>query len=149
MPISYAILKPHQDLYEHFNGKIRLADFNKLSLIILSDVDFKPSLWELVDMRASNLSGMSNDDIVHLATLTIFNAGVKRAFVAVNLLEFGLARMYEAHAQSIGQWIQVFHSMGEACQWLDLPVKALRASDTGEGQTALRSLRDSVFFTAS
>lgn len=125
MPISYSILKPHNTLYVHHKGKLRLADFNKLSPKILSDVDFKPSLWELADMRDSNLSGMSNDDIIHLANLTIFDAGVKRAFVAANTLEFGLARMYEAHAWCIGQRIHVFHSMGEACQWLGLPVEAL------------------------
>lgn len=95
MPISYTLLKPYEVLFTRFEGKIILADFERLRPLVLNDSDFKPTLLQLMDMRAGDMSALSSAEIRQLASTTVFVAGVKRAFVAANNLEFGLARMFE------------------------------------------------------
>ncbi|MEP6494231.1 MAG: hypothetical protein ABJF01_16230 [bacterium] len=47
-----------------------------------------------------------------------FSPGVRRAFVTRNAVQFGMARMFAAHAESAHQLVRVFRDTGAALDWL-------------------------------
>ena len=55
-----------------------------------------------------------------VARVRIFAAGVRRAAIAPNDVEFGLARMFGTYAGSQGHLVEVFRTERGALEWLGL-----------------------------
>jgi hypothetical protein len=125
MPVKYTILKNYNLLILHYDGEVTLSELAQNRLELLRDTDFQPSYAQLVDLRSGQMSNLSTADVRSLSSSTIFNPGVKRAIVAPNDLEFGMARMFGVFVERFGQQVRVFRSIEEACEWLGVPVSAL------------------------
>jgi hypothetical protein len=98
----------HEDLTGHMN---RLA----------RDPQFDPSFSQLLDFREVKTTDLNADRIMAVSETRIFSKESKRAFVAPEAYQFGLARMYEAYrAMKDDHRIRVFTDYDEAIEWLDL-----------------------------
>ena len=85
--------------------------------------DYKPGMARLWDFRkadSSNLDPASFGLIAqHSADSPPGVRDVKAAFVTAQPAEFGLARMFQAHAENIAAaTLRVFDDLGEAETWL-------------------------------
>jgi len=96
-------------------------------LIRLSyDPQWKSRIAMLVDCRETEFTHLSASDVRELAQtftqdLAEFRPG-SLAIVVNGLLAYGLARMWEILVRK--EWslpLQVFHSLGEALEWLEIP----------------------------
>jgi hypothetical protein len=125
---GYQIFKPYNLFYLRIEGEVKLMEVSQSRLQILNDPDFTPTLSQLVDLRFAQAGRFSVEEIRSLASSTIFERGIKRALVAPADLEFGIARMFEVFNEPHGQEVRVFRSLEEACQWLGVPIEALKIS---------------------
>ena len=87
---------------------------------------FDPSMNLLVDLRKTDSTPRSPEVLRQLAEVVrvSFSGITKRprvAVVAPKDLSFGLARMYEAFANSVPWDFVVFRAMDAALEWLGLP----------------------------
>src|SRR5262249_54146147 len=122
MPIRFTILKPYNLIYLQVEGETSLADFFHLRAAVGDDPDFNPSLARLIDLRTAKPTNLSIADIRLLADSPLLEPGAKRALIAPTDVQFVRARMFEGFAGSLGQNVEVFRAMEEACEWLGVPV---------------------------
>jgi hypothetical protein len=88
----------------------------------VADERYRKGMARLWDFRDADLSAFDTATIAGMATYSLnFPPGindVKVAFVASRPLEFGLSRVFQAHAEESKTTISVFYSMEEAEAWL-------------------------------
>jgi hypothetical protein len=86
---------------------------------IVKDPDFDPSFSQLVDFTKVTGVGFGPDEIRMFAERNIFSPNARRAFVVVDDLHFGLARMFEILRELKGEkGIRIFRTREEAMDWI-------------------------------
>jgi len=88
--------------------------------------DFDPAMNQLVDLREADSGPRSPEALRQFASfvrtrLNDLPSRPKVAVVAPKALSFGLARMYEAHADAVPWDFTVFRSLDAALAWLGVP----------------------------
>ena len=123
MPATYTIDADLQLVTSLLVGPVTEAEIYEHNQRLRTDPSFDPAYRQLADMSAVSEVLVSTGLIVDTARDQFFNPGVPRAFVASGDAVFGMARMFAAHAEGLGQTIKVFRQRKEAEQWLglDLP----------------------------
>ncbi len=112
-----------EDLRLTTAGAPTVAELNAMSDAALADPRFRPGLKILIDHRASNLSGLTHDEVRARAEWFVSRArqlGAARiAYVAVKPVNYGIERMIEVLASDgRGYEIAVFYDEEEARTWL-------------------------------
>jgi hypothetical protein len=122
MPASFIIDPAHRVVVSTGSGTFTQADFHAHMARIGADARFNPDFNHIIDCRAISQIDLTREQIMDLATRSIFNAQSRRAFVVSSELQFGLTRMFAAYREIAGgQKIMIFRSMAEALAWLELP----------------------------
>jgi hypothetical protein len=85
--------------------------------------DFSPGIDSIWDFRKTTSASVTNDDLKEIARYNerigpIRGPKWKAALVVSTDLFFGLARMFEAFADSAPNEIKVFRNMEEATAWI-------------------------------
>lgn len=101
------------------------AEMQASHAVLYASEAWRPGMHELVDLRAADLSGITQDGMRGLARIVERamggNGGAFRTAVVVSGdLEFGMARLYGGHqGEEVGS-VRVFRCGGEALDWLGL-----------------------------
>jgi hypothetical protein len=134
MPITYRTHPEHNLVILEQTGRISdeefLAFYKRFYQI---DRSFA-SMNHLVDLREADSSPRTSDVLHQFAgfmqsSFEGLNTRPKVAVVASKDLSFGLARMYEAFADSIPWDFTVFRTIEAALIWLGLPEDLLNGDD--------------------
>lgn len=88
--------------------------------LLRNDPLFDPTFSQLADFSEITENLVATSTVQHMSRDQIFLPGTKRAFVARDDAIFGMLRMFELHAESIGQVIEVFRDRRAAEAWLGL-----------------------------
>jgi hypothetical protein len=124
MPATYTIDADRQLVTSLLVGPVTEAEVYDHNERLRTDPSFDPGYKQLADMSGVSEVLVSTGLIVDTARDQFFNPGVPRAFVACEDASFGMARMYAAHAESLGQTVKVFRDRGDAERWLGLDLPA-------------------------
>lgn len=120
MPASYEIDPQQRLVISRAWGVLSDDDLHEHYAALTADPAFDPSFRQLADMRDVTRVTTSSTAIEEAAEIPAFTPGVRRAVVAAADLHFGLARMFAAYAESLGQEVRVFRELGAAREWLGL-----------------------------
>ena len=71
-----------------------------------------------MDLREVADVAMTPATMAGIAGRSIFEPGVRRAFVTQNEVQFGIARMFSTYSASRGHQWRIFRSPEEAMVWL-------------------------------
>ncbi|MCC6987597.1 MAG: hypothetical protein IT181_01280 [Acidobacteria bacterium] len=99
--------------------------------LMAADPAFQSSFKQMCDLRSVDRIEMSTAAIRALAKTAVFEAGVRRAFLAPADAHYGLSRMLQAFSQLEGTEIGVFRTAAEAAEWLNVPEEAVGAPELG------------------
>jgi hypothetical protein len=113
-----------QDLTVHTcRGRVTTKDLISAIRTLYDSAPTPHHLWDLTEADISHIAGREVREIAEFPTRYVpARVGGKTAIVCPSAAAFGLARMYEALAESVGQkaTIRAFRSLAEASAWLDL-----------------------------
>ena len=84
-----------------------------------ADTHFASDFDQLLDFSGADAIALSAGAMSSISGRSAFRAGARRAFVASNPFQFGMARMFAIYAENYGHNIQVFWSAADAEAWLD------------------------------
>jgi hypothetical protein len=88
----------------------------------VSHTEYRNGMGRLWDFRDADLSSLDAATVIRMTKYSAeFRPGirdVKVAFVATAPLEYGLARMFEAHSENADAQVRVFITIEEAVTWL-------------------------------
>lgn len=101
-------------------GELSDGDLRGLYECIRTDPAFDPSFRQLCDLRAVTKITTSVETLRFLAQTSIFQPGVRRAFVVGREVDFGLARLFQTYSEGEGGTVEVFRDISEAETWLGL-----------------------------
>ena len=122
MPADYVIDSAHRLVISRGHGVFIAADYQEHMIRLLRDPAFDPDFDQLVDCRSIVKMDLSGQQIMALASRSVFSTKSRRAFVVVSDVQFGLSRMLAAHRETMeGQSVMVFRQMSEALAWLGRP----------------------------
>lgn len=126
MPISFRF-RPEAGLITCVHtGQVPDSEFLTSYRELFGSESFSTSTNLLVDLSDTDSSSRTRDTLERFASLVElrFKDAVGAPMVAVVApkdLSFGLARMYEAFAESVPWKFAVFRSAGDALDWLGAP----------------------------
>jgi hypothetical protein len=91
----------------------------------LENPDFRPGMRVLWDCRKATISALSTGGIQGLIAFNIRHADARgegmSAIVVSKDVDFGVGRMFEAHAQDLPWQTKIFRDLESATQWLSGP----------------------------
>jgi hypothetical protein len=124
--ISFRLHPDHGIVSTSWSGEITDDELLDSYRSLCEDSAWTPALWELLDLRAAGLDGVTGQGLVELADLVRGALGdqleeYRTAVVLSRTLSFGIARMYQAFAEESPETIKIFHDTREALRWLDAP----------------------------
>jgi len=120
MSITYKIDGNRRIVFTAMAGALSFRQLVAQAVALQSDPRFHSSFCELVDVRGVTESDLSFREMVELAqTIDPFSPAARRAIVAGNELMYGTSRMYQSILDDESN-IQVFRTMEEAREWLDI-----------------------------
>jgi len=99
--------------------------------LLSAEPDFQSSFKQMCDLRSVDRIDMSTAAIRALAKTAVFEAGVRRAFLAPTDAHYGLSRMPQTFAEIEGSEIGVFRTAAEAAEWLGISEEAIEAPALG------------------
>lgn len=105
-------------------GVCTLPDLKKSVDAVVTDPRWTPGMGVFTDFREANASRLSSEDMrnyaVHLGSHTAAIAGSRAATIVDKPLNFGMVRVWEAHAAIQGHPVEhrLFQSVEEAEAWL-------------------------------
>jgi hypothetical protein len=134
MPITYRTHPEHNLVILEHSGKISDEEFLAFYKGLYQGDISIASMNLLVDLREADSSPRSSDVLHQFAdflqsSFESVTTHPKVAVVAPRDLSFGLARMYEAFADSIPWDFTVFRTIDEALTWLGLPEDLINGDD--------------------
>jgi hypothetical protein len=88
--------------------------------LLRNDPQFDPNFRQLADFSEITANLVATSTVQETSREHYFSPGTRRAFVARDDAVFGMLRMFELHAESIGQMIEVFRDRHAAEAWLEL-----------------------------
>lgn len=111
-------------VYVQTSGGASIRGFDKLLTAIVESPKWKTGTKQLIDHRELILNKITLDDmrtIENIVKKHIKRLGNGRcAFVVIDALGFGMARMYELiGGEAMHQQIRVFYTIEEAIEWLE------------------------------
>lgn len=107
-------------MISRFWGVVTDEDVFEHRHLLRNDPLFDPTFSQLADFSEITENLVATSTVQHMSRDQIFLPGTKRAFVARDDAIFGMLRMFELHAESIGQVIEVFRDRRAAEAWLGL-----------------------------
>jgi len=120
MSITYKIDGNRRIVFTAMAGALSFRQLVAQAVALQSDPRFHSSFCELVDVRGVTESDLSFREMVELAqTIDPFSPAARRAIVAGSELMYGTSRMYQSILDDESN-IQVFRTMEEAREWLDI-----------------------------
>lgn len=123
MTVSYEIFPSQRLIITYLSGIITEEDFIQLREMVLADPQFHPDFSFIDDITGTTDLDIGNDRLYSIAQQTVANPGIRRALVAENNYQYGMARMYKVFSENAGQNFQVFRTLEEAVDWVRKPVK--------------------------
>ena len=138
MPIFHRVYTEHNLIVLVHMGRIPDEEFLEFyKKLYESDISIA-RMNHLVDLREADSSPRSSNVLHQFAdfmqsSLEGLTTGPKVAVVAPKDLSFGLARMYEAFADTIPWNFTVFRAIDEALTWLGLPQDFINGDDVDIG----------------
>jgi len=121
VPVEYRIDIQNGLVLTTLSGTLSFDECQAHHRRLASDPDFKPDLSELMDGSAVNRIPISYASISKLADSCPFGIHARRAIVSSdNLLNYGVARMFQSFSSGKHGEIMVFKDKDEALSWLDL-----------------------------
>src|SRR5208283_4961352 len=119
MPAYFKIDKEHRLVMSMISGVFTMAEALAQRENLRKHPDFDPSFSQLVDFTQVARIELKQEDMQSLAQASIFSSDSRRAFVTSSDVVFGMARMFEALRDSIGDnGIRVFRNLDEALDWV-------------------------------
>lgn len=119
MPAYFKIDKEHRLVMSTISGVFTMAEALAHRENLRKHPDFDPSFSQLVDFTQVARLELKREDMQGLAQASIFSSDSRRAFVTSSDVVFGMARMFEALRDSIGEnGIRVFRNLDEALDWV-------------------------------
>jgi hypothetical protein len=121
MPADFRIDLEKRRVWSYATGDLSYEDMTDHMNRLAKHPQFDPRFSQMLDFRGISIVGVTTEEVIALAEVRVFSPQSKRAFVAPEPLNFGLARMYEALRATKGDdRIRVFRDYDEALEWLDL-----------------------------
>ena len=125
-PIEYTIHPESGLLYVWAEGHLRSSDILAYLQAVEADPDFEAGLRVLTDLRRVDHYDLDPDDI---RTVAAANAGLheslppgrRLALVSPKDAVYGLLRMFQALSEGQNLNVQVFRTIEEAVEWLEVP----------------------------
>jgi hypothetical protein len=118
MPITFTI-DPHARIVAmRVTGSLTDDDVRAIREELRRHPDFDPGMGQLFDARAAEQVALSSDAVRSLASVSVFHAGTRRAFVVANDFQFGMARMFSLYSETHAQTVEVFRDIESALGWL-------------------------------
>jgi len=121
MPASYEIDRERRLILNRAWGVLTADDLRVTREKLQDDPEFQSDFAQLFDLRDVTEIAISSTMMGNVASSSVFLPGVRRAFVTGNAMQFGMARMFAAHAEIHRQQVRVFREMSEALAWLGEP----------------------------
>lgn len=122
MPSEHIIDPLNTVVFSRGFGVFTKEDYIEHMHRVKADPKFRSHYRQIVDCRDITQMALSSEQIREVATSSIFDRGVQRAFVADSDIHFGLSRMLASQQDmEQGHVISVFRSYQEALHWLGLP----------------------------
>lgn len=126
MPAEYKIDKERRLVTSTMTGVLTQEEVLEQIQQLLTDPQIDSTFSHLVDCRQVSELKCSAEEVRRIAETDIFSLESRRAFVVIDDLMYGLARMYEIHRELRGETgIRVFRDIDEAMDWI--MAKNLRA----------------------
>jgi hypothetical protein len=124
MSLSYTIDANRRLIIVRARGVLTETDVSRAREQLRRDPGFDPEFDQLFDARDVEDVALSKEGMARLADTSILAPAVRRAFVAVTTLQYGMARMFTAVSEQRHHVTQVFRRLDEAEAWLDRPGSA-------------------------
>ncbi len=126
MPITLMTKPEHNLIIISHRGEISDDEFRSFYEHFFQGSEFNPFMDILIDLRETNSRQRSSGILHQLARFVRerfrdVNTRRKVAVVAPGSLSFGLARMYQAFADSVPWDFAVFRTADDAFAWLSVP----------------------------
>ena len=120
LPFTYQIDVERRLVISIASGVVTADEILNHQGQLMSDPQFSPEFWQLVDLTQATRTDIHAQDVRALAAKAVFAPGSRRAIVASGPVAFGLARMFELMRDTRGErGIQVFNDREEALRWLN------------------------------
>ena len=118
MPESFSIDTDrgvvHCRAWGRFTSEELMAHYTRMR----AHPEFDPGFRQLGDLRDVEEFDITTATVEAAAELPTFTPGTRRALVASETVQFGLARMFGSFAELNGQEVRVFRDYDEAVRWL-------------------------------
>jgi hypothetical protein len=128
MPITWDIDDTAKLATVRVVGPLTLDAARQVLIELYAQPSYRPPMVDLWDLRAAQIDSNPGDvqAFVRFIQGSRGNHGTdKTALVVANLVDFGISRMYQAHAEaSLPITIRAFTRLDEAYEWLNRAVPA-------------------------
>jgi hypothetical protein len=119
VPAFYKIDKEHRLVMTTGSGVFDLATALAHQDQLMSDPDFDPCYYQLLDLTQITKVDISPEDLRKIAERSVFWPCSRRAILVTNDVGFGFARMFEMLRESAGETgIRVFRKIDDALEWI-------------------------------
>jgi hypothetical protein len=119
VPASYHIDPAARIVYCRVWGVLTEAELIDHYKQLAADPAFRSSFRQFGDIREATEILVSGGGMLATARARVFDPGVRRALIAQNDLQFGMARMFAIYAEAAKQDIRVFRGADEARRWIE------------------------------
>jgi len=120
LPISYSIDPAQRLVTSRIWGIVTNEEVDEHNRQLRNDPLFDPTYRQIADMTGVTRNMVTFDNVQQTARDQYFTPGARRALLVSDDTTFGLCRMYETYAESVGQVLSVFRDRKQAEQWLGL-----------------------------
>jgi hypothetical protein len=121
MPVTCEIDSEAGLVRTTFRGQVDIEEVVRALEDVLHRPDFRPGLNGIVDLREGDIDTQARD-VKRLATMMErYRAQIgksRTAIVVARDVTYGMARMYQAYAESTSIETMVFRSLDDAHRWL-------------------------------
>src|SRR5688572_19219801 len=121
MPESYRIDAEHQLVIGRAWGIVTGDDIHRHYDRLRADPDFSPEYRQLADLRDVERVEADSASVQREARRRTFSPSAKRAFVVQEAHVYGMIRMFGTISETSGSSIEIFSTLREALESLDLP----------------------------
>ena len=120
MGATYSIERDRFLIRTHVSGSITSPQLLEMYERMIADPHFSAAYNQLADWREVTELRVLTSAVREAAKSHPFIAGTKRAIVVGSDVVYGVARVFAAHAEHVGQDVRVFRDMEDALEWVGL-----------------------------
>ena len=119
MPAYFKVDKERRLVMSTGAGVFTMTDAWAHQENLLKDPDFEPNFSQLWDLTQVTKVDLTSEDLRTLSQRSIFSRDSRRAILVSADVVFGLARMFEAFREYLGEeGIRVFRDLDDALEWV-------------------------------